>query len=71
MRIKVCVKTGAKENKVEKKGDLYRVSLKQKPVKGRANLALQKLLKEHFFSEVKIVSGFKSKNKTVEILGRD
>jgi hypothetical protein len=47
------------------------VGLKSKPEKGKANKELIKKLAKHFnvhSSRVRIISGFKSRNKTVEIL---
>jgi uncharacterized protein (TIGR00251 family) len=43
------------------------VWIKQKPIDGKANLFLEKFLKKYFGKEVKIVSGFTSKNKIIEV----
>jgi hypothetical protein len=43
------------------------VRVKEKPVKGKANRAVVKLLSKHFNSRVRIISGAKSKEKWVEI----
>lgn len=71
MRIFVRVKTRAKEEKVEKVNENhFIVKVKEVPEKGRANQAVIKILAEFFkvpISNVKIISGLKSKNKVVEI----
>ncbi len=71
MRIFVYVKAMARENKVEKIDDIfYKVSVKAPPVGGRANKEVEEVLAKYFKlpkSKVYIVSGFRSKNKVVEI----
>ena len=79
MKIKVKVRPNAGEQKVEKISDelfseegfegLYFVRLKSSAEDGKANLELIKLLNKYFSKEVKIKSGFTSRNKIVEILG--
>jgi len=47
------------------------VEVKELAKEGRANRAVTKLLAEHFGvpqSQIRILSGFKSKNKVVEIM---
>lgn len=64
-------KPGAYEEGVEKIDDLhYVVSVKEPPVQGRANHAIIKALAEYFgvaVLNVKIISGFTSRQKIVEI----
>ena len=77
MLIKVKVKPHANEQSVEKIPNelfleggyegLYFVKLKSAPVGGEANIELLKLLRKHFGKEVRIKSGFISKNKIVEV----
>jgi len=46
------------------------IAVKEPPIKGRANAAIQKALGEYFkvsVSQVKLISGFSSKNKIFEI----
>ena len=43
------------------------VEIKSNPEKGQANKEIVKELKKFFKSEIRIVSGFKSKKKIVEI----
>ncbi|NIN51773.1 MAG: hypothetical protein GTN80_11270 [Nitrososphaeria archaeon] len=69
MKIKVVVKAGAKENAVERIGEgEFFVRLKESARKGKANQALIKLLSKYFGKQVKIVSGLRSRYKTVEII---
>ncbi|MGB9760738.1 MAG: DUF167 domain-containing protein, partial [Thermoproteota archaeon] len=56
---------------VEVEGNKIVVGLTSKPVGGKANLELIKKLAKHFkvpSSQVKIVSGLKSRRKIVEII---
>ena len=57
----VTVKTGCSFSKYVD-GVVY---LKSRPVGGKANLELVKLLSKHFGRRVKIVSGFTSKKKLI------
>lgn len=71
MKISVKVKVGAKVEKVEeiKKGS-FLVSVKARPEKGKANLAVERVVAAHFGvspARVKVVSGSTSKNKILEI----
>jgi len=71
MKIQVRVKPNSKTEGVSREGDSFIVQVKEPPKEGRANRAVIKLLAEHFGvpqSQVKILSGFKSKNKVVEIV---
>lgn len=71
MKIFVKVKPKAKEEKVEKIGDInFKVSVRQLPEKGRANLAVIRALADYFDisqSNIKIISGSTSKLKIIEI----
>ena len=72
MKIQVRVKPNSKTEGVSREGDSFIVQVKEPPKEGRANRAVIKLLAEHFGvpqSQVKILSGFKSKNKIIEIVG--
>ena len=71
MQIIVKAKAGARENKIEEIGEnQFRVSVTEPPVQGRANNAIINLLAEHFEvsrSDIKLTSGFRSREKTFEI----
>jgi uncharacterized protein (TIGR00251 family) len=63
------VKTGSKNNSVNLiEENKYRVEVKARPEKGKANKAILKLLKRHFGKEVQIVSGFTSDTKILEVI---
>ena len=77
-KIFVKVKTGTKEDKVippplrlvPEDEEWYTVSTKERPVEGRANEAVAKLLAKHLKlprSQVRLISGATSKRKVFEI----
>jgi len=69
--MKYNIKVKLHEDFLKVDGNNILVGLKSKPEKGEANKGLIKKLAEHFdvnSSRVRILSGFKSKNKIVEIL---
>ena len=72
MRISVKAKPSSREEKVEKIDDTnFVVSVKEPPEKGKANDAIRNALAVYFktgSSRVKIVSGYSSRNKIIEIL---
>ncbi len=72
-KIKVKVHPGSSQEKIVEKNDSeYEVWIKKRPVEGKANAELTKLLRKHFkCREAKIVSGLSSRNKVVEIVERD
>ncbi|OGZ27699.1 MAG: hypothetical protein A2365_03585 [Candidatus Nealsonbacteria bacterium RIFOXYB1_FULL_40_15] len=67
MKISVKARAGSKKESIEEKEGFYIVSVKAMPEKGLANEAILKALRRHFKSEARIISGFSSKKKIVEI----
>ena len=67
MIIKVKVKTNAGKSEVNKKEGDFVVYLKSSPENNKANLELVKLMKKFFKKDVKIVKGFKNRNKILEV----
>ena len=79
MKINAEIKPGKKENRVYKETkqtlfnneeEIYIVETKEIPEKGKANKAAIETLGQFFKippSKIKIVHGFKSKKKTIEI----
>ena len=61
------VKAGNKEESIEKIGDKYIVSVKEKAENNKANLAVVKLLSKYFRNKVSIKSGLRSKNKIISV----
>ena len=68
MRITIEVKAGSKKDEViQGEGDHYIVRVKAQRKKGKANVAVLKLLKKHFGRQARLVSGMTSTTKIVEI----
>ena len=70
MKIQVKVKPNSKIEEVSQEGDSFIIKVKEPPKEGKANQAVIKLLAEHFGvpqSRVRILSGFRSKNKIIEV----
>jgi len=70
MIIKVKVKVNASVSQVSSNDDVLVVSLKSKPLQGRANLELVKVLSKYFgvpAKSIKIKSGKSSRIKLVEL----
>jgi len=71
MKIFVKAKPLSRATKIEKVDDNhFIVWVKEPPFKGLANKAIIKIISDYFFvqaDEVKIVSGFTSSNKLIEI----
>lgn len=72
MKIGVRVVPGAKVEQIQPSiGDDLKIWVKGKPKEGEANLCVIELLAKHFSvpkSRVRIVSGYKSRNKIIEII---
>lgn len=66
--IRIMVKTNQPVNKIIEKDGGYLVTIKEKPEKGRANLAIIKLFKKELKKNIKIVSGFKSREKFIKFI---
>ena len=70
MKIQVKVKPNSKTEEVSQEGDSFIVKVKEPPKEGKANQAVIKLLAEYFCvpqSQVRILSGFRSRNKVIEV----
>ncbi len=63
--MKIRVKPNSGKQEVIEENGITTVYLKSQPEKGKANQELLKILKKHFKKEVRIKSGFTSKNKTI------
>jgi hypothetical protein len=71
MKIQVKVKPGSKTEELGREGDSFTVKVKEPPREGKANQAVIRLLAEHFSvprSQVRILSGFRSRNKVIEVV---
>ena len=70
MKIQVKVKPNSKTEELSREGANFIVKVKEPPKEGKANQAVIKLLAEHFGvpqSQVRILSGFRSRNKVIEV----
>ena len=70
MKIQVKVKPNSRTEEISREGNNFIVKVKEPPKEGKANQAVIKLLAEHFGvpqSQVRILSGFRSKNKVLEV----
>ena len=73
MKIQVKAKPNSRTEEVSQENDSYIITVKEPPKAGKANQAVIKLLAEHFGvrqSQVRILSGFRSRNKVIEIAER-
>lgn len=66
--IKVKVKPGCKKVNINEEDDTLIVSLTSRPLHNKANEELVQVLKKYLNTDVKIVKGFRTKNKIIEIL---
>lgn len=70
MKIQVKVKPNSRSEEVTQEGDSFVVKVKEPTKEGKANQAVIRLLAEHFGvpqSQVRILSGFRSRNKVIEV----
>lgn len=71
MKINVTAKPASKKTYIKKLGPKeYIVSVKEPPIKGLANLSIVSILSDYFkipVRNIRIVSGYRSKNKIIEI----
>jgi uncharacterized protein (TIGR00251 family) len=70
MKIQVKVKPNSRTEEISREGNNFIVKVKEPPKEGKANQAVIKLLAEHFGvskSQVRILSGFRSRNKVVDV----
>ena len=67
MKVTLKVKPNSSNNKIIRWGPDYKVNVKAVADKGKANKELVKFLKKKLKKKVRILSGFKSRTKTLEI----
>jgi len=68
MKIKIKIHSNSSQEKIEKISENeFEVWIREKPIQGKANEELIKLLKKYFRKPVKIVFGFNSKIKLIEV----
>jgi len=72
VKIQVRIKPNSKTEEVKQEGDGFIVKVKEPPKEGKANQAVIKILARHFNvpqSQVRILSGFKNRDKIIEVMG--
>lgn len=70
MKINIIVKTKAKNSEIvrfDKGKQAYIVNIKSQPKEGKANKEIIKLFHKKFKQPVRIIRGFKDKEKILEI----
>jgi len=68
MKIKIKIHSNSSQEKIEKISENeFEVWIREKPIQGKANEELVRLLKKYFRKPVKIVFGFNSKIKLIEV----
>lgn len=65
-KVRIKVHPNSSQEKIEEKEDLIEIWTKEKPIEGKANEKVIKLLKKYLNKKVTISSGFESKFKTIE-----
>lgn len=66
--IRVKVRTNCPKTEIiENEGNFYKVNVRAAPEKGEANLEIVKFFSKLFKKEVRIVKGFKSKEKVLRV----
>jgi len=73
MKIQVKVKPNSRAEELRQEGDNITAKVKEPPKQGKANRAVIRLLAEHFGvpqNQIRIISGFRSKNKVIEVAER-
>jgi uncharacterized protein (TIGR00251 family) len=73
MKIQVKVKPNSKTEELSREGDSFIAKVREPPREGRANQAIIRLLAGHYGvpqNQVRILSGFRSRNKVIEVAGR-
>ena len=68
MRLNIKVQPNSGRQEIKKISEReYKIFLRKSPENNKANQELTKLLKKHFKKETKIIKGFTSMNKIIEI----
>jgi uncharacterized protein (TIGR00251 family) len=69
MKISIKLHPNSSQEKINEieKDKFYEIWIKEKPIDGKANEKLIKLLKKYFKKDIEIVSGFKSREKIIEM----
>ena len=66
--LEIIVKAGSKENSIDFKNSVCRVTIKEKAENNKANIELIKFLSKLLGRRIKIVRGLKSKGKIIDYI---
>lgn len=68
---KMCIKVipNAKKDEINKEGNVIIVRTTESPFNGKANKAVIKMLSRYFKGKVFLISGARSTEKVIEIIG--
>ena len=70
MKIKIKLHPSSSQEKIIKMSkNSYEVWIREKPIENKANKSLEKFLKKYLKKRVRIISGFKTRNKIIEVEG--
>jgi len=68
MKIKIKVHSNSSLEKIMNLGEnSFEIWIKQKPLEGKGNVVVERLLGEYFNNKCKILSGLRSNRKIVEV----
>lgn len=68
MKIKIKLHPNSSQEKIVRIAEKeYEVWIKEKPIEGKANSVLERFLKKEWKKDVRIISGFSSRIKFVEV----
>lgn len=70
MKVNIKVVPGAKKNIIKQEGNIFKIYTTAPAVDGKANKAIVPFLAKHFSvekSQIEIIRGLKSRNKTIRI----
>ncbi|MFX1365532.1 MAG: DUF167 domain-containing protein [Promethearchaeota archaeon] len=68
--IRLQAKTNSKKEKIVSNGEILTIFLKSKPIQNKANIELISLIKKKLnisSNQIQLISGSKSKDKTIKI----
>jgi uncharacterized protein (TIGR00251 family) len=71
MKVLIRVKPNSKAEGIVQEGDIFTVRVREPPREGKANQAVIKLLAQHYgvpMSQIRILSGIRSRNKVIELI---
>ena len=74
MKVLIRVISNSTTEEIVQEGEKLLIKVHEQPREGKANQAVIKLLAQHFgvsMSQIRILSGFRSKNKIIELTPKE